>query len=375
MALEKKRTLLLLLTLSFSLTLNVYYSFFPTSYGTTTTTTSSTSTTRSRFDGSSNPSNSTTGNIGSRSHDHQQDGSIILHYEQQDYQPFNETNPYSSSWCPRATCHNSPLCAPCIRRFLFILSTGRSGSTSLLKMMNKLPNIQLSGENRNELFYANRLVRNLKFSTAFNFEEGNKDGAWLHNPIPTQAMACVMQKLMTTIDPPPHDVLINLNTPDHPSLEEYERSKILGAKMIRIQVGDWDPEDEAVEYFQENFPCARYIVNYSSDIQRQVKSRLNLKWGPDDYETQKKTLMKENEFLKNFARLMGPDRAQLIDMTEWTRDVSILNNILKWMGYRKCRFQNILHDNDLKFEPDSTVPNISKKCHYPHHSVLLMSQI
>jgi hypothetical protein len=58
-----------------------------------------------------------------------------------DFQPFNETNPHKTSWCPKASCHNSPICAPCNKRFLFILATGRSGSTSLLDMMNKLPNV------------------------------------------------------------------------------------------------------------------------------------------------------------------------------------------------------------------------------------------
>jgi hypothetical protein len=57
------------------------------------------------------------------------------------FQPFNKTNPFNSSWCPGALCHNSPICAPCNKRYLFILATGRSGSTSLLEMMNKLPNV------------------------------------------------------------------------------------------------------------------------------------------------------------------------------------------------------------------------------------------
>jgi len=59
----------------------------------------------------------------------------------QPFESFNHTNPHQKSWCPRATCNNSPLCQPCKKRFLFIIATGRSGSTSLLSMLNFLPGV------------------------------------------------------------------------------------------------------------------------------------------------------------------------------------------------------------------------------------------
>lgn len=279
-----------------------------------------------------------------------------------DFQPFNETNPHKTSWCPTASCHNSPICAPCNKCFLFILATGRSGSTSLLNMMNKLPNVRLSGENNNELFVASKLEKNLLDTGLFHYEKPAK-GAWAHSAVPNQAMACIMQKVMTTIDPPPAEVLSTLNKPNHPSLEEYEGALILGAKIIRIQQARWSPED-AVAYFQENFPCSRYIVNYSSNVEGQVNSRMNLKWG-NNYEIQVKALVKENKFLKKFASLMGQDAAQLIDMNEWTEDVSVLNNVLDWMGYQKCHFRKVLHDNYHGQSTDPSELNIGEHCHYP----------
>jgi hypothetical protein len=33
------------------------------------------------------------------------------------------------------------LCQPCKQRFLFIIATGRSGSTTLLSMLNQLPGV------------------------------------------------------------------------------------------------------------------------------------------------------------------------------------------------------------------------------------------
>ena len=59
----------------------------------------------------------------------------------QPFESFNHTNLHQNSWCPRATCNNSPMCQPCKKRFLFIIATGRSGSTSLLSMLNYLPGV------------------------------------------------------------------------------------------------------------------------------------------------------------------------------------------------------------------------------------------
>lgn len=224
----------------------------------------------------------------------------------------------------------------------------------------------MAGENNNELFVASKLEDNLEGMHSFSFKGENTDGAWLHNDIPLQAMACAMQKVMTTIDPPPTEVLRTLNKPNHSSLEDYEQSQIFGAKMIRIQVSGWDAT-KAATYFQENFPCSRYIVNYSSNIEEQINSRTNLKWGKANYEAQEIALRKENEFLKKFATLMGPDTAQLIDMNDWTHDLSVINEILVWMGYKECHFQKLLHDNNHGYAHDTSDAGIGEKCHYPHH--------
>jgi hypothetical protein len=122
-----------------------------------------------------------------------------------------------------------------------------------------------------------------------------------------------------------------------------------------------------VAYFQENFPCARYIVNYSSNIDRQINSRLHVEWSTGMYEAQAMGLRKENEFLKEFLTLMGPDASQLIDMTEWTHDVTIINDILLWMGYKECHFQKLLHDNNHGYAHESSDPGVGENCHYPNY--------
>jgi len=283
---------------------------------------------------------------------------------QEMFKSFNQTNPHRDSWCPKAVCNNSPLCQPCNKRFLFIVATGRSGSTTLLRMLNYLPNVRLSGENSNELFIASKLQTNLQKGgkkKIFANDERYNGTPWMHNAIPSQALACPMQQIMSTINPPPHEILMELNQPGNPSYADYEASLIIGAKMIRIQDGNWNAKT-AVAYFQENFPCSRFLVNYRSDTDGQVESELNLGW----QNITKDDLKRSDQFLRKFAKLMSPDIAQLLDMNEWTKDVSILNNVVKWLGYKGCSFKALLHENHDGYGRDNTDSDLGPQCRYPY---------
>ena len=131
-----------------------------------------------------------------------------------EYEPFNHTNPHLDSWCPYAQCYNSPVCTPCNRRFLFIISTGRSGSTTLLKMLNLLPNVRISGENNNEMYFASQLIDNIRkddkhfYNKNFIKKDGRfmhgamEDGAFRHNAMPIGSMACIMQSIISALNPP-----------------------------------------------------------------------------------------------------------------------------------------------------------------------------
>jgi len=222
----------------------------------------------------------------------------------------------------------------------------------------------LSGENDNELFIASHLESNLHKDNKFVDDKRNSGGAFHHNAIPSQAMACPMQQLLSTIDPPPHETLMQLNRPGHPSFEEYESSSIIGAKMIRIQSGAWG-EVEAAAYFQKNFPCSRFLVNYRSDEDGQAKSALKLGWS-SDYQKYVGALKRQNKFLRNFAEALGNETAQLVDMEDWTKDISILNSVVSWLGFQGCSFKSILHENHDGFGRDDSDPGFGARCRYAH---------
>ncbi len=285
------------------------------------------------------------------------------------YLAFNNTNPHETSWCPNAKCRNSPICSPCNRRYLFIIATGRSGSTTLLSMLNYLPNVRLSGENNGELFITSLLESNLRKSKNHNILEQHDDrevSAWRHNGVPEQAMACPIQDIFYTINPPPTRVQQRVNIPGEPSLHEYDKEKIFGLKTIRIHKRNiWTPE-VAAEFFKENFPCSRVVVNIRSDIDSQLKSRENVGWSKADSNSHG-SLEEDNTFLKNFSKYLGDDMARLIDMNEWTGDegVTVLNSLLKWLGYVDCEFQEVLHENHDGYGTDTTHIDLGDHCHYP----------
>ena len=290
---------------------------------------------------------------------------------------FNQTNPYESSYCPDATCFNSPICTPCNQRYLFILATGRSGSTSLLKMFNQLPNVRLSGENYNILYEAS------KISTFFDKNENKphfhhketrekgifmhepvREGPFQHNGMPVGSMACISQTLFRTINPP--DFMKTMSS-YHPSQDE---DNIIGAKLIRIPNGEWTPS-QTVHFFTNNFPCARFVINIRSNEKKQLDS-VSSSFANDKADDcndkslnvkRKEYLVEQTEFLKTFHSLMGDEASRLIDMSEWKNDVSIINDVVQWLGFEQCTFDNIVHENHDGYERDqSTKIDLGANC-------------
>jgi len=242
-------------------------------------------------------------------------------------------------------------------------------------MLNELPDVRLSGENYNEIFHAYEMYNNLlTTSTHFYDEEvASKgrfmhdeitDGAFQHNAMPIGSFACVMQTLIHTINPP------KLKKDSLPLDNDAERREILGVKTIRLHLGGWTPQ-EAAKFLQDNFPCARYVINIRSDVNAQVESMgVAFKKTNIDAEFRKqreKTLNDAYQFLYRLSNILGEDTARFIDMTEWTNDVSILNDLLKWLGFLDCAFNDIVHENHDGYGKDTTTQlNLGKNCRYPH---------
>ena len=123
---------------------------------------------------------------------------------------------------------------------LFILGTGRSGSTSLMWALNALPGVHISGENDG---VANLLVQ---FSeAAVKTQRLAHLTAWTNSLDAPRLQCSLVRLLLRVINAPP-------------------TARVAGFKTIRLV--------EHAERFAALLPCARFVVNVRRDVRRQSRS-------------------------------------------------------------------------------------------------------
>eukprot|EP00542_Grammatophora_oceanica_P018471 CAMPEP_0194033052 /NCGR_PEP_ID=MMETSP0009_2-20130614/5862_1 /TAXON_ID=210454 /ORGANISM="Grammatophora oceanica, Strain CCMP 410" /LENGTH=296 /DNA_ID=CAMNT_0038673661 /DNA_START=38 /DNA_END=925 /DNA_ORIENTATION=- len=222
---------------------------------------------------------------------------------------------YSSgpgSWCPDATCVNTDLCEPCKRRYLIILATGRSGSTTLMNMIGKLPGIRMAGENNDMLGHLRDLEKGVLENAQFVHHNSGDltdwEGPWKHNPILDGSLSCVSQTVIETINPP------RVDEEGH-FLVKDEATKIFGFKTIRLLKQKSEKTDaEVAKWLTDVLPCARFLVNIRSDIEGQAQSyasAFNAKKDKSD------DLRDMNRRMRTLQETLGSSRAFLTDSAEW----------------------------------------------------------
>lgn len=282
------------------------------------------------------------------------------------YNRINDHHHHPPTWCPYAKCQNSPRCKPCQRRFLIIIATGRSGSTTLMNLLDLLPGVRMAGENNGQILNDYKTWKNLHDTYELGLHSTeNVVGAWKHFPIPEQSLSCPIQSIYEAINPPPE-----LNTNFRGSYDDS--NTILGFKTVRLH-NVWDGSNSAstkevvkwTQFLTENFPCARFVFNTRGDIEKQIQSWFKA------FGTQLdgNELRDANRNLAQLAATLGPERARMIDMSEWSitegdSGLAILNDLVDWLGFEGCRFSSLIHMNKGGYEQDNeTKLSLGKECH------------
>jgi len=266
------------------------------------------------------------------------------------------------TYCPIAKCYNSPRCQPCQRRFLIIIATGRSGSTTLMNLLDALPNVRMAGENKGALINDFTSYFDLYESKEFDLqtkEHNGVDGAWKHFPIPDQSLACPIQKRYEAINPPPE---MNLNF--RGSYDDSET--VIGFKTVRLHDTLVSENDvtQWTHFLIENFPCAKFVVNIRGDVESQKASWLQAFGTELDGES----IRKYTRRLTKLAASLGQDRARILDMSDWSKEdgsgLGVLNDLVEWLGFRGCKFSSLIHSNKDGYEQDvETSISLGKDCH------------
>jgi len=275
----------------------------------------------------------------------------------QPWSPYSTINP-NIDWCPQATCHNSPLCHPCDRKFLIIIATGRSGSTTLTNMIDLLPGVRMAGENNGHLAFGYHEMENLEETEDFKLHSRKEIvGAWRHHPIAEQSTSCPIQHMFEIMNPPSEHVL-NLRTGFDDS------NAIIGFKTIRFhdetQFGT--TYEQSVEFLMKTFPCARFIINIRGDVEAQKSSWFKA-FGT---EMDGNIIRGVNRRLENIAAYLGQERARLVDMSEWSQKngsgLYVLNEMIEWLGFKGCQFPSLLHSNKDGYGVDFQKYSLGDHC-------------
>lgn len=261
-----------------------------------------------------------------------------------------------------------------------------------MNLLDTLPNVRMAGENKGQLVNDYHTFRNLHDTIELGMNSVTEvEGAWKHFPIPKQALSCPIQGLYEAINPPPE-----LNVNYRGSYDDSDT--ILGFKTVRLHqalterriedtnstisnstnITDAFAEDSAMyiqsneeefakwdEFFKETFPCAKFIFNIRGDIEKQVQSWL-LAFGT---KLDGDIIRDYNKNLVRLAATLGPERARVIDMSEWSKrdgsGLAVLNDTLEWLGFRGCKFQSLIHSNKDGYGKDRTKLSLGKHCHLP----------
>jgi hypothetical protein len=250
----------------------------------------------------------------------------------------------ASSWCPHAQCHDSELCHPCHRRFLIVLATARSASTTLTWMLDALPGVRMSGENNDLLKRVHDLMEET-VQNPFVVKGTNKKVAWGHNEFPKQAFSCVAQQMVETMNPPPR-TRNRKNQHPHP---RNETDTIIGFKTVRFQENvDTAALPELAKFLKEYFPCARFVMNIRSNTEEQATSWHTNFHGSKTIEEVSDHLNEETEKIKYLHELLK-DRSVLLDSSTWIPNLTTLNQAVEWLGFhRTCHFPYVLEFNTQK---------------------------
>jgi hypothetical protein len=218
-------------------------------------------------------------------------------------------------------------------------------------MLSKLPGVRMAGEENGQLIYAKLFTENLEAKSLQFHSETQVQGAFQHYPIPQGSMICPIQQLFETMNPPSELQLSDTNGYD-------DSETILGFKFIRFddaRFGGTDVES-AIMFLQEYFPCARFVINIRGDIESQKASWIKA-FKPADEKVIEK-LPKVNEMLRQLASSLGTDKARLLDMDEWSSGTAsglqVLDELVEWLGYDKCKFSSILHQNKFNYELEAS---------------------
>lgn len=208
-------------------------------------------------------------------------------------------------------------CNLCVgeQRWAFVLSSGRTGSTSILEMLNAIPGFYIAGENFGLLQHVQELYQNDDMQILM--AGGNYSTAsFYHLPISSNDVRCALQSYVKAMiggfDP--------------------STTSVIGFKEIRHHTA------EELDFFLELFPCARIVINTRADTEALQESQNHtFEDVPNQEELQAVTDVLEN--------WQAAHRKEAFLMRLEDFSLKRFNEMLAWLGVANCQYTSIAEDN------------------------------
>ena len=203
-------------------------------------------------------------------------------------------------------------------RWLFIASTGRSGSSTIMHMLNQVPGIMVAGENYGQLALLSH-GRDLVDQTE---AAALHTAAWTSQLADRAKLAESVRTWLDAIAPP---------------------GTIRGFKEIRwapfpSRGSGGDDPLRVFRFLQESLPCSRVVFSYRKNLTRQLESSFHRKSSPDD-------LAARDRAVRAAQAQVFRDNGFLLPLEDFS--TATFNKLLRWLGVAGCRFTGVLHTNGM----------------------------
>mmetsp|Transcript_110620 Transcript_110620/g.323681 ORF Transcript_110620/g.323681 Transcript_110620/m.323681 type:complete len:291 (+) Transcript_110620:52-924(+) len=213
------------------------------------------------------------------------------------------------------------------RNWVFIVGTGRSGSTTMVNMLNAIPGFHIAGENYH-------VVHELMavYGKAKRNRWPASGGPAQHRPVSELNVLCALQ----------------LITEELIGATSLATSRAVGFKEIR-----WSKDE--LDFMLQAFPCAHFIVTTRIDVEAQSHSGF---W-PDKPDAL--TIIKEQKALLEQWQSNHIDRTTWLPLEKFS--VAEFNHMLQWLNVTGCKFASVCHSNHHgSYTPDPQHAIIKGSC-------------
>ena len=207
-------------------------------------------------------------------------------------------------------------------QWIFIVSGGRTGSTTIMRMLNAAPGVHIDGENEGIHVELQSLWRHAKRSVVLY-----DNSAWAQKKLRRASLLCAMQRYVAS------------------AIGGVEGKTAVGYKEIR-----WDFSKHQLDFILELFPCAKFIFNDRMSIQNWKNSWTKT---PGFNSVTANTLYQWKQQVRLWIKRHTATRTFYFPLEQFS-NLSKWNKLLDFVGVHQCQYRRVFHFNNNGYAADSS---------------------